>query len=142
MSLLTPKLALIHNRLRHRLLRITALFALAESCFSFGVYANNHPRLVTSSTFGISTRTSSRSLNNMSSLSSCKDGIIKEQVQDLSTSVGGKTMSSKLEALRTRMRDLHLDCYIIPTDDPHLSGELTLLRYFKIVFSEFSPFMI
>lgn len=29
----------------------------------------------------------------------------------------------KLQALRARMNELDLDVYIVPSDDPHLSGE-------------------
>ena len=34
-----------------------------------------------------------------------------------------KTPAVKLEGLRAKMKELSLDCYIIPSDDPHLSGE-------------------
>lgn len=34
-----------------------------------------------------------------------------------------KTPAVKLEELRAKMKELSLDCYIIPSDDPHLSGE-------------------
>jgi hypothetical protein len=34
------------------------------------------------------------------------------------------TPASKLEALRLRMKELDLDAYLIPPDDPHLSGTL------------------
>lgn len=33
------------------------------------------------------------------------------------------TMAQKLEALRARMKELDLDVYLIPSDDPHLSGK-------------------
>eukprot|EP00536_Pseudo-nitzschia_multiseries_P010640 jgi/Psemu1/319884/estExt_fgenesh1_pm.C_3330003 len=36
-------------------------------------------------------------------------------------SASSMTPASKLEALRAKMKELNLDCYIIPTDDPHLS---------------------
>ena len=33
------------------------------------------------------------------------------------------TPASKLEALRSKMKELNLDVYLIPSDDPHLSGK-------------------
>ena len=33
------------------------------------------------------------------------------------------TPASKLEALRAKMKELDLDIYLIPSDDPHLSGK-------------------
>lgn len=33
------------------------------------------------------------------------------------------TAGDKLKALRDRMKELDLDVYIVPTDDPHLSGK-------------------
>lgn len=32
------------------------------------------------------------------------------------------TPAEKLESLRTRMKELNLDVYLVPSDDPHLSG--------------------
>jgi hypothetical protein len=38
----------------------------------------------------------------------------------------GANMSAgdKLDALRSRMKELDLDVYLVPSDDPHLSGTL------------------
>jgi hypothetical protein len=40
----------------------------------------------------------------------------------------GSNMSAgeKLVALRSRMKELDLDVYLVPSDDPHLSGTLTI----------------
>jgi hypothetical protein len=38
------------------------------------------------------------------------------------------TAGDKLDALRSRMKELDLDVYLVPPDDPHLSGTLRLLR--------------
>jgi hypothetical protein len=38
------------------------------------------------------------------------------------------TPAAKLEALRARMKDLDLDVYLVPSDDPHLSGRLKASR--------------
>ncbi len=119
MSLLTAKST--YNRLRFRFLKVTALFALAESCLfatSFCVYANNQSRLA-SSTFGIkrpslhSIPNTNRSIRLSSSSASIAEKIMTE----------AKTPALKLEELRAKMKELSLDCYIIPSDDPHLSGE-------------------
>jgi hypothetical protein len=32
------------------------------------------------------------------------------------------TPAEKLESLRARMKELNLDVYLVPSDDPHLSG--------------------
>lgn len=131
MSLLSAKSASIHSRLRYRLFKVTALFALAESSLlatSLGVCASNQSRL-SSSTFGITSRSSpSHSIRNTSTRFSSSTAIIREQNQESNAIMAAKTPASKLEALRARMKELSLDCYIIPTDDPHLSGECILLR--------------
>ena len=36
--------------------------------------------------------------------------------------VGTMKASEKLDALRNRMKELNLDVYLVPSDDPHLSG--------------------
>ena len=114
MSLLTAKSALTHN-----LLKVTALFALAESCLlatSFCVYANNQSRLASSSPFGIKSRSyslPSRSIRLSSSIAE----------ENVDATMETKTPAVKLEELRAKMKELSLDCYIIPSDDPHLSGE-------------------
>lgn len=33
--------------------------------------------------------------------------------------------ATKLKELRQRMKDLDLNVYLVPTDDPHLSGTLS-----------------
>lgn len=33
------------------------------------------------------------------------------------------TPASKLDILRSKMKELNLDVYLVPSDDPHLSGE-------------------
>ena len=33
------------------------------------------------------------------------------------------TPAAKIQALRTRMKELEIDVYLVPSDDPHLSGE-------------------
>ena len=131
MSLLTAKSASIRSRSRYPLFKVTALFALAESSLfatSLGVGASNQSRL-SSSTFGITNRSSpSHSIRNTSTRLSSNTATITEQNQEYNASMSAKTPASKLVALRARMKELSLDCYIIPTDDPHLSGKSTPLR--------------
>ena len=126
MSLLTTKSALIYDRFRYRLLKITALFALAEPrllATSFCAHADNQSRL-TSSTFGITSRPPlSHSMNNKATRLYSKSTEILEEKQESNAIMEAKTPASKLEELRERMKELSLDCYIIPTDDPHLSGK-------------------
>jgi hypothetical protein len=41
----------------------------------------------------------------------------------------GSNMSAgdKLDALRRRMKELDLDVYLVPSDDPHLSGTMIVV---------------
>lgn len=45
------------------------------------------------------------------------------QEQEAAKAMGSMTASAKLGKLRERMKELDLDVYLIPTDDPHLSGK-------------------
>jgi hypothetical protein len=56
---------------------------------------------------------------------------ITESVETVSTINTDMTPAAKLDALRTKMRELNLDVYLIPSDDPHLSGELIFLHQFS-----------
>ena len=132
MSLFASKSALIHSSLRYRLLQVTAFLALAEPSLlatSLCVYASNQSRLP-SSTFRITGRPSSSHSkhNTFTRLSSSNTAIITEQNQESNAMIAAKTSTSKLEALRARMKELSIDCYIIPTDDPHLSGKSNKFR--------------
>ena len=40
------------------------------------------------------------------------------------TTTAATEMAGKLESLRARMKELGMDVYLIPSDDPHLSGKL------------------
>jgi len=125
MSLLASKSAVIHSRLRYRLLQVTAFLALAEPSLlatSLCVYANNQSRF-SSSTFRIAGRPSSSHSkhNTFTRLSSSNTVITAEQNHESNAMISAKTSTSKLEALRARMKESSIDCYIIPTDDPHLS---------------------
>jgi hypothetical protein len=40
----------------------------------------------------------------------------------ISTAASSMTPAAKLTALRARMKELNLDVYLVPSDDPHLSG--------------------
>lgn len=39
---------------------------------------------------------------------------------------GSMSAADKLTALRTRMQEANVDVWIVPTDDPHLSGEYSV----------------
>ena len=131
MSILPINSLPFRNKLRYRLLQATALFTLAELSLvatSLGVNANNHSRLA-SSTFGISRwQTSLRSRQNTQDRLPSDKTIVTNQNGEASVMTVHKTPASKLEHLRAKMKELSLDCYIIPSDDPHLSGESILLR--------------
>ena len=43
--------------------------------------------------------------------------------EEMTATASAMTPASKLEALRSRMKELDLDVYIVPSDDPHLSGK-------------------
>ena len=139
MSRLAAKSSSTPNCLRYRLRDVTTLFALAASsplAASLGVLANNQSRLPLS-TFGIVGRSSSPfSSNSIPNTTTRMSGsnsntiTIKDQDQesDVMTQTA-MTPASKLEALRSKMKELSLDCYIIPTDDPHLSGKSIKKNY-------------
>lgn len=67
-----------------------------------------------------STSTVLRSMSSSSSTTATETGAVPGTVPDAA--------GPKLEALRSKMKELDLDVYIIPTDDPHLS-EYTPLAY-------------
>jgi hypothetical protein len=110
----------------------TSFSALATTPFSrqssvFGLAQNHHHHhqtflvAVTSSLSNRSKKTSlfsttsdvSGEATSTTSMSSTSDETTKNEM----------TPSSKLEALRSKMKELDLDVYIVPSDDPHLSGE-------------------
>jgi hypothetical protein len=49
--------------------------------------------------------------------------IATESSELASTTTDSMTPAAKLEALRAKMKELNLDVFIIPSDDPHLSGK-------------------
>jgi hypothetical protein len=59
---------------------------------------------------------------------------ISENV-DKRMTTGSMTSESKVEALRKRMKQLDLDIYLIPSDDPHLSGKKTKCPFYLAIVS-------
>ena len=109
--------------LRYRLRHFSTLFALATSsplAASFGAHATNHFRLQTSA-MSSPTLSSARSIPGRRSSSSI--GVATDPNHETIAVTESMTPVSKLDALRKKMKELSLDCYVIPTDDPHLSGE-------------------
>jgi hypothetical protein len=97
---------------------VTASLAASSSSFAFGFggspvltsfFAHRPPIVLSKLRCGGSTAT------------------VTEQTTTTTTSADALTMSaqSKVDALRGRMKDLGLDVYLVPTDDPHLSGSYT-----------------
>ena len=104
------------------LLYVTALFALATSSQPAASLVASNPSFsrLSSSTFGILGRSlSSSSQTSLSSTTDQEDSVAISSVM----SANSMTPASKLKALRSKMKELSIDCYIIPTDDPHLSGK-------------------
>lgn len=117
------------SRLRFRLREVTVLFALAASsplATSLGVQANNQSRPPLS-TFGHKSSVpfvsslSSKSLATRTAMSS--EGTTETNQEKETMVSSSRTAASKLESLRAKMKELSLDCYLVPTDDPHLSGK-------------------
>jgi hypothetical protein len=104
------------------LLYVTALFALATSSQPAASLVASNPSFsrLSSSTFGILGRSlSSSSQTSLSSTTDQEDSVAISSVM----SDNSMTPASKLKALRSKMKELSIDCYIVPTDDPHLSGK-------------------
>jgi ribosomal protein L11 len=55
------------------------------------------------------------------SLSSAIETEQQQQQEDM-TIMGTLTPQEKVDAVRAKMKELNLDVYLVPTDDPHLSG--------------------
>ena len=106
---------------RLRQVAVTALFATlassSSSAFSNSVASRK-------STFGFSTR--GGSLSSPSTKPPTTAGVF--QMSSTTVDAPGDTATSpitptaKLEALRSKMKEYDLDVYLVPTDDPHLSG--------------------
>mmetsp|Transcript_23698 Transcript_23698/g.26597 ORF Transcript_23698/g.26597 Transcript_23698/m.26597 type:complete len:716 (-) Transcript_23698:3025-5172(-) len=99
---------------------ITALFALATSSQSAtSLIASNPFGRRSFLTFGILPSSSLPLSSQMySTLTMGQEDPVKisSVISNNST-----TPTSKLKALRSKMKELAIDCYIVPTDDPHLS---------------------
>jgi hypothetical protein len=55
----------------------------------------------------------------------CCGSTVTKSIEDTTTATTTTIMSSaqsKVDALRVRMKELGLQVYLVPTDDPHLSG--------------------
>jgi len=104
---------------------ITALFALATSSQSAtSLIASNPFGRRSFLTFGILPSSSLPLSSQMySTLTMGQEDPVKisSVISNNST-----TPTSKLKALRSKMKELAIDCYIVPTDDPHLSGKSAL----------------
>lgn len=107
-----------------------------SSLRSFAVIALLFSSSTVSSSFNLQSRASLRNRNfcNLSSIN--EDGTIPYSVRggtntatytlekstpETSTFPPSMTASDKLQSLRKKMDELSVDCYIVPSDDPHLS---------------------
>ena len=133
-----PRLALKTSRispsfLPNRLRQAAALFALASTtttapfAASFSVLATSSFSQQHISAFGVLRRPSS-SLSKGSTIPLSSTTTNEEETKTTAAADMAKddmmTPASKLDALRSKMKDLDLDVYIVPSDDPHLSGKL------------------
>jgi len=131
---------------RLRQVAVTALFATLASSSSSSAFSNcwssgagNSNTRPTCATFGLLSsvsrggsqtfleRRSMTSLDRKSKMSSTVSDTAAEEAtsQAAATSM---TPAAKLEALRAKMKELNLDAYLVPSDDPHLSGTFVCLR--------------
>ena len=53
-----------------------------------------------------------------------------EKTSDTTAESLAMAPSEKLQALRARMKELDLDVYLVPSDDPHLSGKRAVVLMF------------
>ena len=119
-----PRLAANHRHQHFRLRKVavTALFALASSPSS---------AFVSSSAHSIATTSASPGSWGILRGGSFGGGRVVKTTRTMSTTTDATdtadtvtmTPASKLEALRAKMKELDLDVYLIPSDDPHLSGK-------------------
>lgn len=111
----------------NRLCRAAALFAVASTSSS-PPFAASFSALASSSAFSRQTPSGQAKDTFITTL-----GSTTTDEQDSATTTTTTTMTdtttrnmtpaSKLAALRSNMEELNLDVYIIPSDDPHLSGQ-------------------
>lgn len=122
--------------LPNRLRQAVALFALASTttsapfAASFSVLATSSVCPHHTSVFGVLCRPS-YSLSKDSKIPLSSTTTEKGQSETTTTAMSNDddtmTPASKLDALRSKMKELDLDVYIIPSDDPHLSGKLVCM---------------
>lgn len=123
-------LLFLPTRLRHA----AALFALASTspstpfATSFNVvattssFSQHH-----TSAFGVLRQALLSQKESTTRLSSTTAQNTNNEETMVSSSSSSKsdlmTPASKLDLLRSKMKELNLDVYLVPSDDPHLSGE-------------------
>jgi hypothetical protein len=89
--------------------------SLAKSSWGSGLRGGSSLDLTSRSRFGIGVPRTTTTERTMSSSTTT-------DVDATATTVS-MTPASKLEALRSKMKELNLDVYLVPSDDPHLSGK-------------------
>jgi hypothetical protein len=124
-----------HPRLRHA--AATALFALVSSPSSAFVASTSsfvlRQNSVSTSSFdgqnsNVAFRFRGGSQNTISTTTTTSVTMTATTTEDTASSTT-MTPASKLEALRQKMKELNLDVYLIPSDDPHLSGKYCAVQY-------------
>ena len=118
-----PRFAAKHHHQHHRLIRrvaVTALFALASS--PSAAFVSGGPSVTAGLAPGSALiRGGSRAFHKRKQ---AKGLTMSTTTTDADTTDAvTMTPASKLEALRSKMKELNLDVYLVPSDDPHLSGK-------------------
>ena len=114
-----PRLARQQQQNRFRQFAATALFLAFSRPASTAGFSSSptFSRSKSSSTRGLSVQRSDNFATSARALSMSTESEVLVEPSPIDT----MTSSAKLEALRSKMKDLNLDVYLVPSDDPHLS---------------------
>ncbi len=133
-----PRLSSTLSKHRLHQVAVTALFATLASSSSSSAFnplatTTRGPFLVSrggySSIFVPGDRRVAFTTSKSSSMSS---STVTDTAE--ATTLASLSPSEKLEALRAKMKELDLDVYLVPSDDPHLSG---MWEYYFLCFLSF-----
>ena len=112
---------------------VPTLFALTSTTVQVQCFASvtstsfAHKRTVYPTSAFLNPRGGAAALNKKSTsrLQSTTTTTSQEGSTDTTSAAASSVMTpaEKLEALRSRMQELDLDVYLVPSDDPHLSGK-------------------
>jgi hypothetical protein len=133
-SWLSKQSPLLGSRFVAAFLALTAspLSASVSSAFTpraFGVLSLHSSHSQSKSSFQCHPKSTSTKWQQLrgGSVSSASSSVLSMSTTAEAPVKTGSNMSAgdKLDALRSRMKELDLDVYLVPSDDPHLSGTLS-----------------